>query len=357
MSDITIKDIARKCGVGVSTVSRAINNHPDINPQTREKILGVIQETGFVPNNSARYLKRTESNDIALIVKGITNPFFTDMIRVIEEGAAEHGYVAAIRHVESAQDEVAVAQALVKERRLKGIIFLGGRFLHEEDALEQIGVPFVFAAIGEDPKDVGTAERERLTRKLCCANIAVDDVQAAYDAVDYLIGLGHTKIGLISEGLCVPSVGHLRLRGYRRALADHGLAYCEDLVCDVRGDIEPFSLQNGYAAAKTLLERHPDLTAIFCISDVLAIGACRAVSDMGRKVPGDVSVIGFDGLEMGEYSNPRLTTMRQPLEEIAQQAVRILFGMIDQKSDPQDLIMQTRLLVRESTGPAPEKNA
>lgn len=349
MSDITIKDIARECGVGVSTVSRAINNHPDINPETRKKILSVIQETGFIPNNSARYLKRSESNNIALLVKGITNPFFTDMIRIIEEGVEKRGYTATLRHVGPAEDEVSIAQGLVKERRLKGIIFLGGNFTHEKSALEQIGVPFVFATIGEDPKEAEELSRERSDQKLTYANIAIDDVQAAYDAVEYLIGLGHTKIALVTEGLGIPSVGQLRFLGYRKAMADHALSYTEDQIYVVQEGIEHFSLSNGYAAARALLGHRPDLTAIFCISDVLALGACRAIADLGRSVPEDVSVIGFDGIEMGDYVNPRITTMRQPFEEISQESISILFGMIDQKSDPRDIIMNAQLKVREST--------
>ena len=113
MADITIKDIARECGVGVSTVSRALNNHPDINPETKEKILEVIKATGFVPNNSARYLKRSETNSIALLVKGITNPFFTRMIQVIEEGVEERKYTTILRHVGPMEDEVLIALSLV----------------------------------------------------------------------------------------------------------------------------------------------------------------------------------------------------------------------------------------------------
>ena len=115
MAEITIKDIAKKCGVGVSTVSRALNNHPDINPETRSMILRVIEETGFIPNNSARNLKRTDAKCIAVLVKGITNPFFSNMIRIIEEETQRNKYALVLRHVEAQEDEMDVALELEKE--------------------------------------------------------------------------------------------------------------------------------------------------------------------------------------------------------------------------------------------------
>lgn len=356
MADITIKDIARECGVGVSTVSRALNNHPDINPETKEKILEVIKATGFVPNNSARYLKRSETNSIALLVKGITNPFFTRMIQVIEEGVEERKYTTILRHVGPMEDEVLIALSLVKERKLKGIVFLGGNFTHDSQLLQQLGVPFVFATIGEDLEEE-SSRAQLINGKAGYANIAVDDVKASADAVTYLIEQGHRRIGIIAEGLGIPSVGQLRLRGYRKALEEHKIPFDPDHLAVVSGGIDPYSMPNGYRAAKELLEKDPELTAIFCISDVIAIGACRAILDSGRRIPEDVSVIGFDGIETGDYCNPRLTTMQQPFTEISQAAISVLFGMIEKKKKPQDRIMEAELIVRESTGKAPEARA
>lgn len=128
VEEITIKDIARFCNVGVSTVSRAINNHPDINPETKKMIMDTIRRHGYIPNNSARNLKRTDGKCIAVLVKGITNPFFADAIQIIEDEIKRKKYSMVIRHVESNEDEVDVALELVKEKRLAGIIFLGGYF-------------------------------------------------------------------------------------------------------------------------------------------------------------------------------------------------------------------------------------
>ena len=130
MAEITIKDVARRCGVGVSTVSRAINNHPDINPETKKMIMDVIQDSGYIPNNSARNLKRSDAKSIAVLIKGITNPFFGSMIKIIEGETQQKGYSMELRHVEAYEDEVDIALELVKEKRIIGIIFLGGYFSH-----------------------------------------------------------------------------------------------------------------------------------------------------------------------------------------------------------------------------------
>ena len=210
MGELTIKDIAKECGVGVSTVSRAINNHPDINPETRKKIMDIIAEKGFTPNNSARNLKRTETNSIALLVKGISNPFFADMIRIMEDYVLRKRYTTLLRHVGNDDDEVAVAQTIVTEQKVKGIVFLGGTFTHDQAALDQLNAKYVFSTIGN--------LNENATEDKKVANIAVDDIQASCKAVEYLIEQGHRNIALIAEGLNRPSIGQLRDQGYKKAL-------------------------------------------------------------------------------------------------------------------------------------------
>lgn len=353
MADITIRDIAKRCGVGVSTVSRAINNHPDINPATRERIMAVVQETGFVPNDSARCLKRTETNSIALIVLGLSNPMFTDMIHIVEAGVEGHGYATVLRHIGPQENEITVAQTLVRERKLKGIVFLGGEFTHDVAALEQISVPFIFATVPEDGQYSAPVREARAAGRIRCAKISIDDVQAGYDAAQYLVEQGHERIGMIPQGLDQNSVGRLRSQGFRRSLEDSGLTMEDDRIQQVTEGPDHFTMQNGYLAARALIDRHPELTAIFCFSDVLAIGACRALIDAEKRIPEDISVLGFDGIEMGEYTCPRLSTIQQPFKEIAEETVRVLFRMIeDADAVPEDHIMRARIIARESTGPA-----
>lgn len=344
MEEITIKDIAKQCGVGVSTVSRAINNHPDINPETKKMILGVIDQTGFIPNNSARNLKRTDAKCIAVLVKGITNPLFSSMIKIIEEETQRSRYALVLRHVEEQEDEIDVALELEKEKRLRGIVFLGGMFEHSEEKLKKLKVPFIFSTIGVNIPDQ--------INKVEFSNIAVDDRTESRKMTEYLLGLGHRKIALITERK--GPVGRLRMEGYRQAYAERGLEVPEELICYVQEDMEHFSMENGYLTAKKLLQSGREVTAIYAVADALAIGACRAVFEAGKRIPEDISVAGYDGIEMGEYYNPKLTTIKQPVEEMAKKTIRLLLDVIGGRKEHQQIVFAARLVERESIGPCPE---
>ena len=341
MAEITIKDIAKQCGVGISTVSRALNNHPDINPETRKKILEVIEETGFIPNNSARNLKRTDAKCIAVLVKGITNPLFSSMIKIIEEETQRSRYALVLRHVEEQEDEIDVALELEKEKRLRGIVFLGGLFEHPEEKLRKLKVPFIFSTIGVNISDQ--------FHKVEFSNIAVDDRLESAKITEYLLGLGHRKIALITEKK--GPIGGLRMEGYRKAFEKQGLPVEEDLIYYVQEDMDHYSMENGYLTAKSLLESGREVTAIYAVSDSLAIGVCRAVLEAGKRIPEDISVAGYDGIEMGEYYNPKLTTIKQPVEEIAKKTIRLLLDVIAEREEPQQIVFPAELVVRESTGP------
>lgn len=340
-SIITIKDIARICGVGVSTVSRAINNHPDINPATKQMIMDTIKKYGYIPNNSARNLKRTDAKCIAILIKGLTNPFFTGMLRIIEEEAEKRHYSLVLRHVEYSQDEVEVALELIKEKRLRGIIFLGGHFEQAEEKMAKITVPFVISTAGCIPSN--------MSRKLY-SSVTVDDEKEGYRMTKYLLGLGHKKIAILAAEDSNASVGHLRLMGYCRALKEYGIDIDQDLICPMKDDIEYYSMQNGYVVTEELLKKRSDVTAIFAISDVLAIGACRAIRDHGKSVPEDIVVAGYDGIDMGKYYYPSITTIKQPVNEMAKESIVLLFDLISKKRTHQHKVFDAELLVRESTG-------
>ncbi len=328
MSEITIVEIAKRCGVGVSTVSRAINNHSDINPETKKRIMAVIKETGYIPNNSARNLKRTDAKCIAVLVKGITNPFFSPMIEVVEQEVDKRGYALVLRHVEAYENEVDVALELEKEKRLRGIIFMGGSAKHPADKMKQIGVPIVFATIGSDIS-------EDFNRN-SYSTVSVDDEKESFKMVSHLIELGHKKIAIMAEGSDTPSVVQLRLKGYLKALKAAGIKVDNNLIRYV--DQRIYTMANGYDTAKALIESGEKFTALYCISDVLAIGALRAFADAGLKVPKDVSVAGFDGQELSQYCIPRLTTIRQPLVDISKETIRLIFDIIDKESGHRHII-------------------
>ncbi len=338
---ITIKDIARLCGCGVSTVSRALNNHPDINEETRNKVLSVISEYNFVPNKSARNLKITDSKTIAILIKGISNPFFMKMIKVIESEIQKQKYSLIIQHVEHYQDEVEVAIELQKEKKLKGIIFLGGYFNHTKERLDCINVPFVISTVNMTEEYRGYY-----------SSVAVDDVKESYKIVDYLCKLGHKDILLISADPDDESIGKLRKEGYKKALKDNNIEPDEKLIIPMACDEDAYSMTCGYATMKKALDDKLRFSAVFAISDALAIGACRALVDAGFKIPEDVSVAGFDGIENAKYYNPRITTIKQPFEDMAKASITLLFKYIDGDEDADDTrqkIFNAELMIGEST--------
>ncbi len=340
MFEPTIKDIAKICGVGVSTVSRAINNHPDINPETKEKIMNTIKEYGYVPNNSARNLKRVDAKAIAVLVKGISNPFFANMIKVIEKECKKKHYYMELSHIESDEDEVDAALKVVKEKRLRGIIFLGGLFSHSDEKLRKLTVPFVFSTAGSIP--------ENISKKLY-SNICVDDRKESARIVDYLIGLGHEKIAMVVAEPNEQSIGKLRLDGYYEALQAHDIAINPNLVYQTTNEVGHFSMENGYRTTKRLIESGEEFTAVYAMADVLAIGAIRALLESGLRVPEDVSVAGYDGIDVSGYISPSLTTIRQPVEDMAKNTVKLLFDIIAGKKEHQHITFDGELLEREST--------
>ncbi len=337
MDQMTIKDIARLCGMSVSTVSRAINNHPDISEETRTKVMETIQTYNYVPNNSARNLKRSETNTIAVLIKGISNPLFADMIEVLEREINKNKYSFVLQHVEESEDEAEVALQLEKEKRLKGIIFLGGVIDRENERLHQLGVPFVFSTV--EPID---AENEY-------ASVAVDDVKESCRMVDYLCECGHTRIAFLAAGEADVSVGKHRLKGYLESLESHHIPYDESLVCWTREGMPTFSMESGYQLTKELLASGKEFTCIYAISDNVAIGACKAIFDAGKRVPEDYSVAGFDGLPLASFYEPSITTVRQPRQEMAKATVGLLFDLMKKKQVKKRLVFDAELVKGEST--------
>lgn len=341
MEQITIKDIAKMCGCGVSTVSRALNNHPDINEETRNKILNVVKETGFVPNNSARNLKITDSKTIAVLIKGIANPFFMKMIKIMEQEIQRQKYSLILQHVEFDQDEVDVAIELEREKKLKGIIFLGGYFNHTKEKLDKINVPFVISTVNMTEEYSSNY-----------ASVAVDDVKESYKIVDYLCKLGHKKILLISADPNDESIGKLRKEGYMKALSENGISVNENLIVPMSNDADSYSMKAGFLTLQEALNRNLDFSAVFAISDAVAIGACRALVDAGKSIPGDVSVVGFDGIDNANYYSPRITTIRQPFEDMAKASIKLLFKYIEGDKNSEELqrrLFEGELIIGEST--------
>lgn len=338
MNSITIKDIARLCGVSVSTVSRAMNGHPDINDETRAMIMNTIRENNYIPNNNARNLKRVESKTIAVLIKGITNPFFQDMIKVFEYEIKWERYQFLLHQVDDEVNEVEVALELEKEKRLCGIIFLGGAFYQSSDKMKQIRAPYVICA----SEVYDRMEEDEYS------SVSIDDVKESCRMVEYLCKKGHRQIAMISARPEDAGIGRMRLAGYRQALQKNGIEFREELVGYPDRKVDAFSIESGYQAVKKLLDFGRKFTAVFAISDYVAFGVCKALRDSGIRVPEDCSVAAFDGISLAEYFNPTLTTMRQPYEKIAKATIAQLFNLIYERSGHQHEIFEGTIIEGES---------
>ena len=313
---VTIKEVAQAAGVGVVSVSRALNDQPGVSGETRERIREIARSLGYRPNRHARFLKLSSSRSIALMMKGIDNPFFQQMLETVENAARERDYLLSVIKVPHYADEVDEAIKLVDEDAVAGLIFLGGNFTHQPADLARLQVPFVLSTIGQlegvDPASY--------------SSVAVDDFAESRRATQHLLGLGHRRIALLGVGLRDTSVGMLRRRGYQAALSEAGLASDDGLVrgLDLDGR-SPYNFEYGYQLTTRLLAERPDVTAIFAVADVIAIGALKAALDRGLRVPQDLSIVGFDGIPVGLYVHPTLTTLVQPARQIAELTCQILF--------------------------------
>lgn len=341
---ITIKDIARISGVGISTVSRVINNTGYVSDDVRQRVMKAVKDTHYIPNSSARNLKTNESKNIAILVKGITNPFFHKIIRVIEEKAALRGYPLIIQDVDDHTNELDLAIQETNSRNLCGVILLGGTFGYSAERFRQLAIPCVLVTVSasEDiPIDL-------------YSSVKIDDEKEGFRATDYLISLGHRNIGFIYDP---PSdrmtPNRLRFMGYQRALQENGIPFSSSLVAD--NTDAPFysGYLTGFNAMKQLYTRNPEMTAVFAFADVLALGAMKAAFSMGLKVPEDMSIVGFDGIDAGEFYHPSLDTLYQPANEMALSSIEFLFDML-QGNRSQHIIYDAVLTKRGSCRPLPD---
>lgn len=312
---MTIKDIARLCGVSVSTVSRVLNNHPDVSAENRQRVLAVIKQTNFIPNNSARSLVKTTSDSIGVLVRGLSNPFYTDIIRAMEEQIRNRGYTMVMQQISSEEDELTFGAMMERDKRLQGIIFLGGRSDYTEEEVSVLNIPFVCCTY---TNCYGTLSRDAYS------SVSIEDEQTAFDAVSELVRAGHRKIAAL---ICQPddkSISQLRYQGYRKALQENGLESHNDLlIC-----ADSFDIKDAYLAVKQKLGEGTSFSALFCISDMMALGAMRALQESGYRIPDDCSVLAIDGLDTTDYITPRLTTLCQPMAELGQRSVDILLDLI-----------------------------
>ena len=312
---MTIKDLAIKTGYAVGTVSRALNDHPNVSEKARKAILQAAEECGFELNQNAKQLKQQHSNTILVIVKGNNNELFSEMLEFIQPLIARTRYQLAVDYNDEEENEVTRAVQLCREKKPLGLMFLGGNSGNFARDFSKIDIPAVLVT-----NDASGLHFDNLS------SVCTDDAAAAQYAVEKLIALGHRKIAVIGGDRSNSDTSCLRYEGCQRAFQAHGMDF--DPERDYQG--VRYSCQDGYKAIQALLKAGREFTAVFACADVMAIGAIRALWEAGKRVPEDVSVMGVDGLPLGSFLVPQLSGISQSVREMAHRAVEILLGSIEQ---------------------------
>ena len=309
---MTIKDLAEKSGYSVATISRVLNNHPNVSEKAREEIRSLVKESGFQINTTAQQLKQ-HANSILVVVKGTSNEMFSEMIETIQTLIDKTHYPLHVDYMDEDSNEVLRAIQLCRDKKPLGILFLGGNSRNFQKDFANIKIPCVLVS-----NDASGLPFDNLS------SVCTDDRQAARCAMDSLIALGHRKFVIVGGDREVSDTSRLRYEGCLQSFRNHGIEYDEEL--DYQG--VRFSYQDGYNATQQLIASGRKFTALFAEADVMAIGAIRALHNNGLRVPRDVSVMGFDGLMLGSFLVPQLSTVIQSAQQMAQRSVEILLNHI-----------------------------
>ncbi|PZE21670.1 LacI family DNA-binding transcriptional regulator [Paenibacillus xerothermodurans] len=336
---ITIKDVATEAGVSIATVSRVLNKKNRVKQETKLRVQQAIHKLNFQPDHTARSMIMKETRTVGLIVPNLSNEYWALLAEVIQDKLWEHGYSLIVCSTnKSADKEMAFVKSFTV-RRVDGVVFgsstLFGSSRHDEQLANMLkSLP----TVSIDPSISGLN------------SVVGDNLQGATDAVEHLIGLGHRRIAYIGG----PTVSKQRELGYRNAMMNHELPVLEELI--KRGDDNTIAFSSfGYHSMLSLLESGEKFTAVFCGNDLIAIGAIRALEDRRIQVPADISVIGYDDINIAALYKPSLTTVRQPMREMGSAAVDMLLELIqcpDGNNVPKKIVYQNQLVQRESSGPA-----
>ena len=330
---MTIKDLAAQTGYSVGTISRVLNHQPHVSDLAREIILKAAEESGFQLNENARQLKQQQSNALLVICKGNYNELFDELLIAIQSRVADTRYTLIVDYIDESENEVRRALQLCLEKKPRGILFLGGNRRNFQEDFHNITAPCVL--VTNEAKDLPF-------RNL--SSVSSDDILGAEMAIDHLVSLGHRKIGVVGGKWENSHTTEMRCRGCQKAFEKWGIPFT-----DVQYEAVRFSWEDGYRGTKALLQRNPGLTAIFAMSDVMAIGAIRALTDMGKRIPEDISVVGYDGLALGDFTVPRLTTVVQSTQDLVDRSLALLAHYGNEDAEAIHETVSVTLLAKGST--------
>lgn len=326
----TIHDVAKLANVSISTVSRVLNNSTLVTPDKKERVLRVIEELGYQPNGLARGLIHKRTKTIGVLITDVSSFFFAEVVRGMEDIAHALGWNVIICNTDGDPERMLKYIDVLKEKRVDGVIFTSEPISEKYyQALNSLSIPVVLAATSS---------------KYPFPWVKVNDRQASFEAIQFLIENGHREIGMVSGPIDDPIAGIPRFEGFREALEAHNLSFQPDRV--FHGD---FRFDSGKQAIEFLLKRHPNITAIFAASDEMALGVYSYAYEKEIRIPDDLSVIGYDNVRIARMMTPPLTTVAQPLYEIGETAVgKLIEKITDPSAEIANVYMQYEVLDRGS---------
>jgi len=331
---MTIKDVAKRAGVGIATVSRALHGSAHVSPETAARVRQVIEELGYQPNSNAQTLASGRSRMLGLVVSDITNPFFPELVKGFEDVALHHGYDVFVASTNYDPARTASCVRRMIERKIDGVAIMTSEVDPSlPDSFAKRKVPLVFLDVGDVARGV--------------SNVKVDYAHGIVQAVEHLRSLGHSRIALISGPLRLQSVRERR-DAFRRIVSETaGRLGSEPVVEEGNHRVD-----GGFKAMLRVLERAPQTTAVIGSNDLTAIGAMRAIRERGLEVPADISVVGFDDIQMAQFTEPPLTTVKLVRTEVARLACEALVHSIKARGAGVEFRVSTSLVIRASTGRA-----
>lgn len=330
MFHVTLKDIGKEVGVSATTVSRALNNKPDISYQVKQKIKEVAQRLGYSPNALARSLKAKKTSSIGVLIADIADPFFAPIVKGIENTARQMGYSIILCDTGGEYEQEKLALQMMLEKRVDGLLITPSQTEYGDILeLKRKKIPFVLVG-----RHFDLVESDY---------VITDDIKGAFLATDYLIKKGHKRI-LFMNGPNYISSAKERLVGYKRALQEHSILFDKSLVKE-----GALKMEDGYRIMKQILSSGTKFTAVFAYCDFVVLGIMQALEEAKLKIPEDIAIVGYDDVVFARFLQVPLTTVHIPKYELGKETMKLLKKKIDEEIlEPQAVILETKLVIRKS---------
>lgn len=324
---VNIKDVAKEAGVSISTVSRALSGKRKVGNETKKKVMKIIEKLGYEPNNVAQALKDKKTKTIAMIIPDIRNPIYPLVVRGAEDYAKNQGYTLILCNTdENIENEISYI-AKLKKRYVDGFIISTNNYTEELKKMVEKNIPIVSV--------VRSCSTE-------IPSVTVNNFMGAHEACNYLINRKNTKIALITGDQNI-NIYKDRFLGYKKALQDNGIRYDKKLILEIGRE------ESKNKIIKFLTE-NKEIDAIFAANDTLAVISMSGIAELGKKIPEDISIIGFDNQEMSMYTSPKLSTVSQPFYEIGERAAKILIEKLNaNEENEKNIIYDCSIIIRETT--------